>query len=296
MKKNSLLLILFLLAHASGIFGQQPLFTQYTFDPVLNNPAFAGNKYCLSTTAHYKTLWSNMEGAPETMLVTAHGPVLQSGHSIGATIYTDRSGATSTSVAALQYAYRFQTAAGRIATGVLISAGNFKQSLSGLHPQADGDPALYADVNKKLFNVGFGAAWENEKGYFGIGIPGCMRNQLSETNDADVPGESIQTNLTGMYTFRLNDKWDIAPSALYKLIEKMPSQLDLQVHFIYNESLWLDAGFRTQSAYSAGARYILFNRLSVGYCYDHYLGNLGAVAGGGHEVMIGFDLRREEGE
>ena len=65
MKKLATILTFFVAFAAVG--QQRPMQSLYMFDPLLVNPAYAGNHVQLSATAIYRNQWVNLEGAPKTL-------------------------------------------------------------------------------------------------------------------------------------------------------------------------------------------------------------------------------------
>ena len=293
LKKILLVVSIFLV---NWTYAQQPIFTQYYFNPIYTNPAFTGNAYCLSLKAQYRNMWTGFESSPISTLVTAHSPIGLSSSSLGISIYNDNFALTKNTGAIISYAYRFQTKIGRIVAGTHFNAENYKQSLTESKPYNSFDPALLSNVNKTIFNFGLGVAWENENGYVGIAVPKIIRNYLSETDSTSTSGTVVQMNVTGVYTIQLNSKWKITPSVLYKYVASTPSQLDMQVHLLFDEQVQFDAGFRSNSTYIAGVQYKLKNKFTFGYSYDYDNSSFGSTTGGSHEVLLGYDFYKPEGE
>jgi type IX secretion system PorP/SprF family membrane protein len=76
MKKISLLLIFITILTVKDMSAQQdPQYTQYMYNMNIMNPAYAGSKESLSITALYRTQWAGLDGAPETITLSAHAPV-----------------------------------------------------------------------------------------------------------------------------------------------------------------------------------------------------------------------------
>ncbi len=286
MKKIILSFLLF------GIFysaiAQQAVFSQYYFNPVFYNPALTGNAYKLTTKLQYKSLWTGLDAAPATAVLCAHSPIGLSSSSLGITLINDQLGLTSNSGAYISYAYRFQTKGGRIVAGTQLNFDSYKENLTNSHPNTLGDPTLNSDFSVMLFNIGLGLAWENENGYFGISTPGLLSNSISETSANAASKTQLQFNIIGAYTLDINSTWQLTPSLLYKFIETTPSQLDMQLHFNYNEQLQFDIGYRTNTTYVVGVSYILLNQFQIGYSYDYDNSAFGSTTSGSHELMFGY--------
>ena len=68
--KRNLLILLFFVA-ISGVYAQQESqFTQFMYNKLLINPAYAGSRGVPSVTAVYRSQWVGFEGAPQSMLAT----------------------------------------------------------------------------------------------------------------------------------------------------------------------------------------------------------------------------------
>ena len=286
-----LFFIVFSFTHA-----QQSIFSQYYFNPVYSNPAFTGSDYKLSIRSQYRSMWSGLGLGPNTALILAQSPIGLSSSSIGISLMNDYIGLSNSTEASVYYAYRFQTTFGRIAAGTNINFQNYTQDLTSALPKDPGDPALAADINLFLFNLGFGVAWENENGYFGLSTPGILKNAISETSNDPSSETLIQFNLIGAYTIDINSLWKITPSVLFKYLETMPSQMDMQAHLLYNDQFQLDLGYRTNTTYIVGVSYKFLDELQVGYCYDLDNSSFGSTSGGSHELTVGYVFNKSKSE
>ena len=74
MKKAIIISLLFLLQYS--VEGQQEqLYTQFMFNKMAMNPAYAGNDEMYSITAIHRNQWTGFDGAPETQLLSLNAPV-----------------------------------------------------------------------------------------------------------------------------------------------------------------------------------------------------------------------------
>ena len=274
---------------------QQPWFSNFNNNVIALNPAFTGNEYHLSVRGQYKTMWTEIINPPATSLISAHAPIGISNSSIGGIISHDNFGVTTTTNLSINYAYRFQTKIGRIATGMLFNVQNYQEQLTATHPTIPNDPALAADYNALFFNGGLGIAWESETGYFGIAVPAILTPRRNDSNDT-IALNAPQLNLNGAYTFILSSNWKLTSSLYYGYINTLPSQMALMFDFTFKNNYAFLAGIRSNNAYTAGFTYTFLDNFKIGYTYDYFDNNVGAAAGGGHELVIGFDLNKPEGE
>src|SRR5678809_659117 len=91
MRKLSLIFLMLVAALTSR--GQQrPLQTLYMFDPLLINPAYAGNHVQLSATSIFRNQWVNLDGAPKTLTATVHSGFFKSRMGLGIIATNDKIG------------------------------------------------------------------------------------------------------------------------------------------------------------------------------------------------------------
>ena len=57
---------------------QDPQYTQYMYNTLSVNPAYAGSRGELSMTAIYRSQWTGLDGAPETFNINFHSPIRNS--------------------------------------------------------------------------------------------------------------------------------------------------------------------------------------------------------------------------
>src|SRR4051812_12794491 len=78
---------------------QDAMFSQYMFNQLAINPAYAGSRNVLAATAIYRNQWVGIEGAPKTGTFTVDAPFARERVGLGAQIITDKLGVTKTNAA-----------------------------------------------------------------------------------------------------------------------------------------------------------------------------------------------------
>src|SRR5260221_7755156 len=74
---------------------QSPQYSQYMFNMLAINPAYAGSKDYLSTCALYRQQWSGFDKAPQTATFSIHSPISQNKMGLGFTFISDKLGPVS---------------------------------------------------------------------------------------------------------------------------------------------------------------------------------------------------------
>ncbi len=85
---------------------QNAMYSQYVFNTLAYNPAYAGSRNVFSATALYRNQWSGIKGAPTTATLTADAPFKEDRIGLGIQLINDELGVTKTTGAALSGAYR----------------------------------------------------------------------------------------------------------------------------------------------------------------------------------------------
>lgn len=274
---------------------QQPWFTQFNENNNLLNPALTGHANHLTIRSQYKLLWTSIDASPKTAIFGFQTPIGSSNSAVGINFSNDQFGVMTTSTAIANYAYRFTTSIGKIACGTAIIYQNYSQALLATKPAMADDPVLSANYNAMYFNAGLGVAWEGENGYVGVGFPTLLSNSGSGLESDATPINPVQLNITGAYTFALNNDWDFTPEMSYNYINNLPSQLAILFLIEWKKTAGIIAGYRTNNAYSVGMQCHFLENFILGYTYDYFTSNIGS-AGGGHELLLGFDLNKNKGE
>ena len=104
MKK--LFTLILLLMTIQVVAQQDPLFSQYMFNKLAFNPAYAGSRDMLSADVLYRNQWVNFDGAPKTLSASIHSPLQNQKVALGLTVYNDNIGPTVYNGALATFAYR----------------------------------------------------------------------------------------------------------------------------------------------------------------------------------------------
>ncbi len=274
---------------------QDPQYTQYMFNLLALNPAYAGSAERLSLKALSRHQWVGIEGAPTTQTLTAHSPFLVESLGLGGTVSRDQHGPVTQYGIILDVAYRmFLGNDQKLAFGIKGGLNLFQGEFASLHPLEANDQVFQQDVSTKSDpQFGFGMMWYSDRFYLGLSSPKVLRTDFFETDSLALvsdPGQRPHYFLTGGYVFDLGTYTKFKPTFMVKAVEGAPLSFDLGANFLLYEKLWLGAMYRHTDAVGALVQYNLTDGLSVGYAYDYPLSPLRNYSGGSHEFMLGLDL------
>ncbi len=279
----------------SALFAQQdPQFTQYMFNMLPLNPAYAGSAERVSIKALSRHQWVGFDGAPTTQTITIHSPVWHESLAIGGTLMRDSHGPVTQYTFMADVAYRIFMGDAKLAFGLQGGLNLLQGEYGTLNPLDPGDQVFQQGVNSKADpQFGFGVMYYSDRGYIGLSAPKLLNTDFFETDSLAFvmePGQKPHYLLSGGYVFDLGVYHKFKPTFLVKAVEGAPVSFDLSANFLLYEKFWLGAMYRHTDAVGLLAQYHITNDLSVGYAYDYPLSTLRNYSGGSHEIMIGFEF------
>jgi len=291
--KKILPLLLTLLAY--NLFAQQdPLFSQYMFNKLAVNPAYAGSREALSIDAIYRYQWVNIPGAPQTFSGSLHSPLSNPHIGLGINMYNDLIGATINQGAMATFSYRILFPDSKLAFGLQAGVKNSDILWSKVNPYDIEDPLYLAEMkNRAVPDANFGIYYYTNKYYIGLSSKQLFQNQMGIVN---VNGKDQFTKLLRHFygmagaALPVSDGVVFRPSILAKFVKNAPPQLDLNLSLLLADFVWLGASYRTERALSVMTEFLATRNLRIGYAYDIWFNELQVHNKGSHEVRLGVDL------
>ncbi|MEM9822869.1 MAG: type IX secretion system membrane protein PorP/SprF [Bacteroidota bacterium] len=326
MRKITLLLVLIGTLYLPATAQQDPMFTKYMFNSLAFNPAFAGSPEYLQVRLLYRNQWWAIDGAPVTQSFTIHSPFKER-VGLGLSVVNDRIGSTGSTSAFVSYAYRVDFGSGKLSIGLQAGAMHWRADWTDLRYR---DPRALDEVFREdtpvvwIPNFGAGIFYYSQKYYVGFSVPRLISWDLRrDVTDSTVKWAKYYRHyyFSAGAAFPINgDALYFKPSILIKSVGLLgglsqasnslnrvgaPTEFDLDISFLFYESLWLGASFR--SAFEAKqfggnssfdsidiwAAFYLRNGMRIGLSYDYSITSLQTYADGSFEVMLGYDMNFE---
>lgn len=311
---------LLLLVRLPALAQQNIEFSQYIFNSLSVNPAYAGYKEELFAQLALRAQWTGLKGAPRTGQLSIDGLTDDYKKNVGwgVQITADKLGSQSANSLYANYAYRLRLDRDdtkRLSFG--LGAGLTNYAIDGASLQAvdaDDQSVPKGTVSSWVPDTRFGVYYSSPKYYVGASV---MDLFAGNTNDAFNWGKDSQQNIrrkrhyyfiTGAL-FQLSEELKLRPSLLWKEDFKGPSNLDINAMLVFSDRLWVGGGYRTgvnlwnkefrksqllsnASSLSGIVQFYATNRLRIGYSYDYSLSGLRSVQSGSHEISIGLTFPR----
>jgi type IX secretion system PorP/SprF family membrane protein len=271
-----------------------PMYTQYMFNELVINPAYAGSRECLSGTALYRQQWAGLDGAPTTLTGSVHAPLMQQKLGAGITFTNDKIGVSQRTSVTLNGAYRLKLNAANLSFGLQLGLVSLSENLTSLNLTEDQQFA--ANTGKRVApNFGFGMFYTTSNWYAGLSIPRMLQNRLDvSTGSTEVKNKlnisDFHYMVTGGGVIPITETIKLRPNAMLKIVSGAPIQADINANVLFNDFIWAGLGFRSGDAVNMMVGAFITKQLRLGYAYDYTLSALQDYNTGSHEIMLGYDL------
>jgi type IX secretion system PorP/SprF family membrane protein len=297
--KWSILFVLLLWIFPSiGKAQQEAQYSQYMFNGLFINPAYAGSREQGSMNLIGRSQWTGFPGAPKSAAFSLHAPSANLNNGFGVVMSTDGIGPIQNTGLNAQYAYRIRLRGHQVlALGLSGGMDYYRTNFAGLRLE-DGTDYSFAqqDIRKLLPNVGTGAYFSGSKGYLGISVPRLLNNSFSPTTSDSTARQSRHLFATAGLVLNLSEDLKFRPSTLVKYTKGGGPSLDLNASFLFKEKLWLGASWRSDDAMIFMVELWPTQQLRIGYAYDLTTSALRQVSTGSHELSLGFDFAFKKGK
>ena len=292
MKK--LLIFAFCFVSAEQMFAQQdPQYSQYMFNQMAINPAYAGSKEAISASAFIRSQWTGIEGAPKTETVSIHAPLKKKKVGIGFSVIADQIGPKKSIGAMGSYAYRIPIKNGKLSFGLRVGVFNYTYNWDAITYKDQAD--VYNTHNQTSTIVptaDAGVYYYTNTMYVGFSATHLYSGRLTTVSTLNGDNGKLAPHL--FFTFgkawSLSENLIFNPSLMVKTAKGSPSTADLNLSFLLKQRLWLGLSARSTYGFVVYAQFNITEKFKLGYSYDYGVNKIGKVGGGSHEIMLGYDF------
>ena len=272
------------------------MFTQYMFNEMFINPAYAGSKDAMAVTALHRQQWVNFPGRPITTTFSMHGPIVNEKMGFGLSFLNEKIGVLNRNLAYLSYSYKIKAGKnGSLAFGLQGGIHNQINKFANLKATEDGDiqvsqnsPSVYAP------NFGFGMYYSDKVNYVGLSIPRMIDDQMKFESNGDftkvnkMSPQKFHYYLTLGRVFKLTDDLKLKGQAMIKAVQNAPLQFDVNANFLIKEMIWAGLSYRSGDAASAILGVQINPQFVVSYSYDYTLSQIQKYSQGSHELALSY--------
>ncbi len=300
---RKLLAVIALMFLSAGLFSQNQYsgFSQYMFNGLALNPAYAGSREVLSMSLMYKKQWAGIENSPESQTFSLHTPLKKQRIGLGVFLMHEKLDIRDRTQAYLNYSFRFPAGKGMMSLGLRAGAFFESQDLARIILEDPDDP-YFTNVPESavLPNFGFGFYYYTSRFYLGASIPLLAEYEVDTLSSKysasfDMEGYNYFLTAGALVVSTRPFKWK--PSVLVKAQPGSGSyQVDLNSNFIlFDDRLWVGASYRTDIENTGPAligmiEVQLSDKVMIGYAYDYALSKMNNYLNGSHEIYLRYEL------
>jgi type IX secretion system PorP/SprF family membrane protein len=282
--------------------GQQvATYSQYMFNGLAINPAYAGSHGALSATALARFQNVGLRGAPNTQTFSMHSPLLNKRVSLGLLVVHDHLSVINQTGVHFSYAYRIPVRR-QAKNGATLSfglQGGFSMysarytdldlySNSPANPNPGTDMNFSQDIRESRPNIGAGIFYSQKNAYLGISMPSMINNVFDRGEGYETVYQNIPIIISGGYVYPLNNLLKVKPNFLFKTVDNRPIEFDINANLLFDEVLWAGISYKSSKQISLMTQVQLTDQLQFGYSYTITAGPIRTVELGSHEIMINY--------
>ncbi|ACU62704.1 PorP/SprF family type IX secretion system membrane protein [Chitinophaga pinensis] len=291
---------------------QDAQYSQYMFNGIYINPAYAGYKEQLNLHAFYRNQWTGLKGAPESFSLAVDAVANDGNVGLALQVSGDKLGAQDNLSAYVSYAYRIRLnreGSSRLALG--LSVGMLQTGIDGsvLNPN-DPETDMPAGLHRLTPDARAGIFYSDDRYYAGFSVDNIVVQAFDNKGRfLYLPQTKLHYYLTAGTLIPLNEDIQLKPSFLLKDDRGGPTSLDLNAFLLLKEVVWIGGSYRTglkvydksylqknlmyRNAAVAAVEVFPVPNLRIGYAYDFSVGPLQNYSGGTHEISVGFTFNKQ---
>ncbi|TBX64659.1 type IX secretion system membrane protein PorP/SprF [Flavobacterium silvisoli] len=289
--RTKILIFALMLTCYSALAQQDAQYTQYMYNTININPAYAGSRGVMSIFGLHRTQWVGLQGAPTTNAFSLNTPINNSNLGVGLSVVNDKIGPTNDNTISADVSYTVQMSETfKLNFGIKASGNIFNLDRDKLNPQDPADDYLQQVNSEFSPNLGAGVYLHSDKMYLGLSVPNFLQDKKYSDNDYAVFQERMNFYAIGGYVFEISPSIKFKPAFLTKIVTGSPLQVDVSGNFLFFDKLMLGGAYRWDAAASALAGFQITDGLFIGYSYDMETTRLKHYNSGSHEVFLRFEL------
>lgn len=285
---------------------QQQMFTQYPYNKMAVNPAFAGHEDYLGLTAQLRDQWNGFPGAPEAQLLSVNLPRFKENVGVGFNLSRRSIGITKEITFSGIYSYKFLFETGTLSMALEPSIRNRVMDFTDDRLKASqgikNDPSIPDNkVTDVYANIGYGIYWNTDNYFLGASMPRLIKNDL-DFYENDFTSRGVRhIMIMGGGVIGINEGLALSVQSLLKLAEQSPLDADLTTSIILNDKYTAGIGYRFGGSEGDVGESIalilsfqLTNQFMIGFSQDFTLSRIRSYDNGSFEVVASYALGKSK--
>ena len=270
---------------------QQVQYTQYMYNTMLVNPAYAGTGNALEAMAIHRSQWVGLSGAPSTQNV---GINAQAGKimGVGLNFINDRIGpATQSFVTAAVSARIPLSKTIKLSVGLNGGMDIINVDWSKGQSSSSNDDLMANNIRNRVRPVvGAGLYLYADNWYFGLSTPSFIKkDKYGKAFEASIDSDIHFYAIAG-YVFQIGDNVKLKPTLMTKMVKGAPVTADVSLNALFKEQFTVGLGYRYNDAMAVLLGYTIKKSFFIGYSYDFTTTKLRKANSGSHDIILKYSL------
>jgi type IX secretion system PorP/SprF family membrane protein len=295
-KLTVLICTCFIFTNIEHAFAQtEPMYSQYMYNMLGVNPAYAGSREVLGLNFFQRNQWSGLRGAPKTTSLNIDQSINEGKLGLGIQMFSDQLGVEDASGINGFLSSRIKVSEnGILSAGLSMGLMNYQFNSLDVQNRIRTDDNVFVTVIPTQWNpsVGFGLYYNTDQFYVGVSSPSVLKSRLAKY-DNFISGiqktDDFHLFTTMGYVININEEVNLKPSTMIKMVSGAPIEFDLNTNVWLRDILGLGVSYRTGDAFIGMAEIQASKNLRFGYAYDMPFSPLKAYTRGSHEIMIRYE-------
>jgi len=275
---------------------QEPQYTQYMYNTMSVNPAYAGSTGATEAALLYRSQWVGISGAPQTQSFSIHSPLRNEKVGLGLSIVNDKIGPSDELYFDGNFSYSIPLGyEKRLAFGLKAGARMLNIDWSKGRYYDNDDVLLNQNINNQIkLAVGAGIYYYTDKWYVGLSIPSFIQNTYYDDVQESIDYDRLHYYLMGGYVFDLNPNLKFKPAFLVKAVSGAPITADVSANFMIQEKFVIGGAYRTDDSVSILAGFQVAPSFFLGYSFDYTVSQLNKYNDGTHEIILRYQFVQKQ--
>ena len=289
---------------------KQPLYSQFSFNKFLFNPAVAGSDHTTVIKISAYEQWIGHPGAPKFHTASFDTRIFQESRKprrnirkkfklfkpgtvgVGAQLFNEKKGPLGNTGLSLAYAYHMKMDRRQLSFGLSPVISNLGLNANNVVLADDvPDLAVLGDRTRRwILDFNFGVYFLDKDYFVGYSLHHISNSALQWGGTTDEDYDiGRQHYLMGGYKYIINSDYQLEPSLLIKILENEKSEMDMSIKCTIKENYWCGISYKTRTALSVFGG-IQVDRYFFCYAFDYHLSEVRKLNFGSHELLLAVQL------
>lgn len=298
MKYNILIFLLIMTITFQQASAQtEPMYSQYMYNMLGVNPAYAGSREALSMNFFQRNQWVGIKGAPKTTSITIDQAIKEGKMGWGIQVYDDRLGVEAATGFNGMLSTRIRVSEkGILSGGLSFGMMNYRINLNEVNNRNNtNDPSFVVTDKPSKWNpsIGMGVYYNTDRFYASVSTPSVLKSRLASYenfNTSIQKSDAFHLFANAGYVFDINEDIRLKPSTMVKMVSGAPIEADLNMNIWLKDLLGIGGSYRTGDAIVGIIELQATSQIRFGYAYDVPFNPLKYFTKGSHELMLRYEL------